>query len=223
MPHRWFAGTGAVPFAGALGEDAVRAILAGLPPMPLDRPGIRLHGVPDLAPFLVATGEVGRFATSVLGGDCSPVRAVLLDKSPVANWSLPWHQDRTIVVSRRVEVGGFGPWTIKHGLLHVEPPVDVLSRMVTLRIHLDPVPETNAPLLVAPGSHRLGRIPEKDIAAVVRRCGTLTCLASPGDIWLYATPILHASAAAAELMHRRVLQVDYAVGRLPGGLTWLGI
>ena len=30
--------------------------------------------------------------------------------------------------------------------------------MVTLRVHLDPVPATNAPLLIAPGSHKLGRI-----------------------------------------------------------------
>ena len=69
-------------------------------------------------------------------------------------------QDRTIVVTRRVEVEGFGPWTVKSGLLHVAPPFDQLAGMVTLRVHLDPVPETNAPLLIAPGSHRLGQIPE---------------------------------------------------------------
>ena len=32
---------------------------------------------------------------------------------------------------------------------------------VTLRVHFDPVPETNAPLLIAPGSHRLGQIPAR--------------------------------------------------------------
>jgi len=45
----------------------------------------------------------------------------------------------------------------------------------------------------------------------------------PGDVWLYATPILHASDAAVEPLHRRVLQVDYAADWLPGGLEWLGI
>jgi hypothetical protein len=49
------------------------------------------------------------------------------------------------------------------------------------------------------------------------------CLAEAGDAWLYATPILHASDAAVEPKHRRVLQVDYAVGQLPSGLQWLGI
>jgi len=47
-------------------------------------------------------------------------------------------------------------------------------------------------------------------------------LADAGDIWLYATPILHGSKAALESAQRRVLQVDFAVGELPGGLTWLG-
>ena len=96
----------------------------------------------------------------VLGEAARPVRAILFDKTPSTNWGLPWHQDRTIVVTRRVEVEGFGPWTVKRGLLHVAPPFDLLAGMVTLRIHLDPVPETNAPLLIAPGSHRLEQIPE---------------------------------------------------------------
>lgn len=58
---------------------------------------------------------------------------------------------------------------------------------------------------------------------VVASCGTAACLAEPGDVWLYATPILHASEAAKAPLRRRVLQVDYAVDDLPGGLEWLGI
>jgi hypothetical protein len=29
--------------------------------------------------------------------------------------------------------------------------------------------------------------------------------------------------AAAAPLHRRILQIDYAVGQLPGGLEWLGV
>lgn len=95
--------------------------------------------------------------------------------------------------------------------------------MVTIRIHLDAVPADNAPLLIAPGSHRLGRVPEAAIAEAVRRCGTATCLADAGDIWVYSTPILHASAASTATAHRRVLQVDYTTAALPAGLEWLGL
>jgi len=94
---------------------------------------------------------------------------------------------------------------------------------MTIRIHLDAVPTTNAPLLIAPGSHRLGRVPESQIELAVGRHGVRACLAHAGDIWVYSTPILHASDAAIEPLRRRVLQVDYAAEELPGGVEWLGI
>jgi Phytanoyl-CoA dioxygenase (PhyH) len=214
---------GAELFGGAVSACDLRDIkdaVAGLPP---DQAGIRLHGLAALQPFLTTLGPVGALAASVLGPACLPVRAILFDKTPITNWSLPWHQDRTIAVAERIEADGFGPWTVKNGWFHVAPPFDLLAGMVTLRIHLDPVPATNAPLLIAPGSHCLGRIAETEVPHVVRRCGTHACLADAGDIWLYATPILHASGAALEPTHRRVLQVDFAVGDLPGGLKWLGV
>lgn len=53
--------------------------------------------------------------------------------------------------------------------------------------------------------------------------GEALCLAEQGDIWLYATPILHASDAAKVPQRRRVLQVDFAAYELPNGLRWLGV
>jgi hypothetical protein len=47
--------------------------------------------------------------------------------------------------------------------------------------------------------------------------GVRACLAWPGDVWVSSTPILHESEAASVPGRRRVLQVDYAVGELPGG------
>jgi ectoine hydroxylase-related dioxygenase (phytanoyl-CoA dioxygenase family) len=190
---------------------------------PAGRAGVRLFGVAALRPFLEPTGPVGAIAASVMGQGCRPVRAILFDKTPGANWALAWHQDRVIAVAERVDVDGFGPWTRKHGALHVAPPFELLARMITLRLHLDDVPSTNAPLLVAAGSHRLGRIADADVGAVVRRCGVVTCTALAGDVWLYATPVLHSSEAATDASHRRVLQVDYAMDELPGGLQWLGL
>lgn len=93
--------------------------------------------------------------------------------------------------------------------------------MATLRIHLDDVPADSAPLLIAPGSHRLGLVPEREIDAAVARHGTYACLAQRGDVWAYATPILHASAASTGA-HRRVLQVDFAARPLDAPLAWLG-
>lgn len=63
------------------------------------------------------------------------------------------------------------------------PPFELLGGMLTLRVHLDPVPETNAPLLATPGSRRFGRIKEADVPEVVSKCGVAMCLARAGDVW----------------------------------------
>ncbi len=200
--------------------DDLRAIIARFP---ASQAGIRICAADDLALFLAPEGPIGSLAAAKLGPATRPVRAILFDKTAATNWSLAWHQDRTICVRTRVDTPGFGPWTMKAGMPHVAPPPTLLARMLTLRVHLDDTLAGNAPLLVAPGSHRCGLVPESKIEDVVRRCGTLACTADAGDVWLYATPILHASEAATRPTHRRVLQVDYAAEESPGGLEWLGV
>lgn len=226
------AGAGCAPAPGldwqndgaAFYPDAALSILPHLDALAASYPerhaGIRLHGHPALAAVLPS---LTRIAGHYIGPEARPVRAILFDKSPGTNWSLGWHQDRTIVVRERREVPGFGPWGRKAGLIHVEPPFAIIERMTTLRVHIDDVPANNAPLLIAPGSHRLGRIAEPEIPAAVERLGILACLAQRGDVWAYATPILHASAASVGHAQRRVLQVDFAAQMLPGNLEWLGV
>jgi hypothetical protein len=210
-----------------LAKEALRACLAelerALGGLPRTEAGLRIYGLGQLRPLLEIRGPIGSIAASVLGDHVQPVRAILFNKSPESNWSLTWHQDRTICVKERRDAPGFGPWAIKAGMQHVEPPFGLLERMVTLRVHLDDVPATNGPLLIAPGSHSLGRISVGEIDQIVRRCGTRACLAEAGDAWLYATPILHASDAPSNPASRRVLQVDYAAEALPHGLEWQGV
>jgi hypothetical protein len=221
-PTLSFAGDGAERYEGVVSTAlaSIRNALAHLPPV---HAGLRIAGIAALQRFLSPDGTIGAVAARSLGPGCRAVRAILFDKTAAMNWSLAWHQDRTISVLQRLDVDGFGHWTIKRGMHHVEPPFDVLARMVTLRVHLDDVSGTNAPLLIAPGSHLFGRVPVNEIEAVVRACGKRACIAMAGDIWLYATAILHASAIAARPSHRRVLQVDYSADELPGGLEWLGV
>ena len=174
-----------------------------------------------ISDLLDVGGPVGSIVTETAGRVAFPVRAILFDKSSEANWSLGWHQDRTICVVERIEVEGFGPWTLKQGQPHAQPPQSLLERMVTVRIHLDDVPADNGPLLVIRGSHRLGRLTEDRIAKLVADSDVTTHLARRGDIWVYRTPIVHASASAGNgHPARRVLQLDYSSDSLPGGLRW---
>ena len=217
-----FSSDGALLLKGAL-QPCMEALEAAVENLPTDEAGLRIHGIPALNQIIAATGCIGMAARSILGKATRPVRAILFNKSATTNWALGWHQDRTICVKARHNVPGFGPWTIKRGMHHVAPPVELLTRMVTARAHLDDVPETNAPLIIAPGSHVLGRIAVGDVAATVSACGARPCLAVAGDLWLYSTPILHASKVASAPNSRRVLQVDYAAEDMPGGLEWLGV
>lgn len=157
---------GAVLLPGAA-TGVLPEIEAALAEVPADRAGVRLSGLAGLRNLLAPTGAIGTLAAKVLGPTTQPVRALLFDKSAATNWALGWHQDRTIVVRERREVPGFGPWTVKQGLQHVAPPFALLETMVTLRVHIDPVPGDNAPLLVARGSHQRGRIAEGIVEAVV--------------------------------------------------------
>ena len=159
----------------------------------------------------------------MLGIGAQPVRAVLFDKTADRNWTLGWHQDRTLVVRERSEVEGFGPWSRKDGALHVAPPIGLLQRMATFRIHLDTCGSDNAPLKAAVGSHTCGYVPADQAAVEAERYPIAECVAEAGDVWAYSTPILHASARAASPTRRRVLQVDYAAFSLPDGLLWRGV
>jgi hypothetical protein len=95
-----------------------------------------------------------------------------------------------------------------------------MAGMLTMRIHIDPVQPGNSPLKILCGSHRRGRLQEADIASLAQTLPVGTCLAAPGDIWVYSRPITHASDQQAEAGRRRVLQVDYADFALPGELGW---
>ena len=210
---------GAQLFPAAFGPAEVAALVASLS-LPTDRPGARLAAASGLAERL---GPADAIARALLGSAARAVGAKLFDKSPARNWSLGWHQDRTIPVRERREVPGFGQWTVKAGIPHCVPPFPYLERSLTLRVHLDPAREDNAPLLVAPGSHRLGPVAEAGIAEAVERLGTRACLAEAGDVWACRTPILHASERARSANRRRVLQLLYSSDPLPAGLEWLGL
>ena len=183
-------------------------------------PGRRIKSLTGLESVLGRHGPVGRIATSNLGPKSRPVRVVAFDKTDGANWSLGWHQDRTICVKRRVDLPGLGPWTVKQGMNHVEPPFQFLARMLTVRVHIDAVDTRNAPLRIALGSHANGLIPESEIPLIVQQSEIRDCLADAADVWAYRTPILHASDRASSGRRRRVLQVDYSGDSLPDGLSW---
>lgn len=149
-----------------------------------------------------------------------PVRAIYFDKSAEANWLVSWHQDLTLALRARAEVPGFGPWSTKEGIPHVQPPVELLQKMLTIRLHLDDANEANGALRVLPGSHGLGRLSADRIRELREEGSEHLCAVSAGDALLMRPLLLHASSRSASPRHRRVLHIEYAAFPLPLELQW---
>jgi len=156
----------------------------------------------------------------LLGPSAFVARSIFFDKTPDANWKVAWHQDLTIAVRKKVEVDGYTAWSVKEGIVHVQPPVSVLEEMVTVRLHLDDCGPENGPLQVIPKSHNTGRLTGEQISTWRAQGKPLACVVPRGGALLMRPLLLHASSPATAPMHRRVVHLEFACDPLPGGLEW---
>jgi hypothetical protein len=149
----------------------------------------------------------------ILGPDAGVVRGLYFDKPPGHSWALPWHRDLNIAVKEHQPSNVFLKPTTKAGVPHVEAATELLSRMLTLRIHLDAMTANNGPLRVIPGSHRLDSPAREE--QVVLNCDA-------GDVLLMRPLLLHASGHSAENAgHRRIVHLECAPSpELPDRYEW---
>lgn len=169
---------------------------------------------------LAGEGMPARLARQVLGPASRVRKATLFDKTPAANWKVPWHQDLTIAVAERREIEGFRAWSRKEGVHHVQPPADILAATLAVRVHLDDAGADNGALRVVPGSHLFGRLEDEEVNRLRAELGERTCEVAAGDVHLFFPLLLHASSASTRAGHRRVLHLEYSAADLPDGLQW---
>lgn len=184
-----------------------------------------VYGVRNLLEICPAVQELARWpkirrwVTPVLGEQAFAVRAIFFDKVAGSNWSLFWHQDNVISVAERVDVPGFVGWSNKAGVWQVQPPSEVLARMIAVRVHLDDCGPENGPLRVLPGSHRFGWLDDQ-LDAWKERVPDVVCTVGRGGVVTMCPLVLHASAKAEAVRHRRVIHIEYASDALPEPLEW---
>lgn len=169
---------------------------------------------------LATLRSITDLAAAYLPGKPQITRAILFDKNSDANWTVAWHQDVTIAVPERCNMPGFGPWSVKAGVVHVQPPAAILERMITLRIALDDCDTANGPLLVLPGTHNRGFLNETTIEALRTGTSAVASTCASGDVVVMRPLLLHASAPASLPRRRRVLHLEFAGEDLPGELEW---
>ncbi len=188
----------------------------------------RAFGIRRLLELVPAVRELADSAVlralidPVLGNRARVVRGLFFDKTPVANWKVPWHQDTMIAVRARLEVTGFSAWSVKAGVVHVQPPIEVLASILAVRLHLDDTDEMNGALRVIPGSHQHGLLSDEAIQQWKEPQQAVTCVVPRGGALLMRPLLLHASSVAAQPSHRRVLHLEYSAMDLPEGLEWYG-
>jgi ectoine hydroxylase-related dioxygenase (phytanoyl-CoA dioxygenase family) len=164
--------------------------------------------------------RLGAYLWSVVGRDLVAVKATLFDRETESNWRVRWHQDRSIAVKERLDVAGYGHWKLKAGWLHVEPPAEVLAQMLVVRVHLDPCGTDNGPTRVVPGSHRLGKLTDRDLAGVVADGPAVEVHVPQGAMLLMRPLLVHASMSPAAPEHRRVLHLEFAPPESISPLQW---
>jgi ectoine hydroxylase-related dioxygenase (phytanoyl-CoA dioxygenase family) len=181
-------------------------------------PERNLLSVPSVQAIAISR-PVREIMETVLGPECFAVGGIFFNKTRSSNWKVVWHQDLTIAVRERNDVNEFGPWTMKAGVLHVQPPPEVMSGILAIRLHLDESGIDNGPLRVIAGSHREGRLSAERIGSWNKE-KPVTCAVPKGGALVMRPLLLHASSACAILKSRRVIHLEFAASELAPGLDW---
>lgn len=117
-------------------------------------------------------------ARQFVGEGAAPFRATLFDKSPDANWMVPWHQDTALPMRDQFAGKEWGPWSKKAGVLYAHAPAWALEQVIALRVSLDDSSKENGPLRILPDTHRLGVLTDAEINVLARERKAQDCIAS---------------------------------------------
>ena len=189
-----------------------------------DRGGVyAIRNVTEVVPEVRALHQhpgISQLVAPILGAEAMLVRGLMFDKSPESNWGIFWHQDLSIAVRQREAIPDFGPWSIKAGIQHVQPPPHILQNMLTVRLSLDDCLETNGALRVLPGSHQSSRLNMLESEMLQQNTPPETCCVKSGGAVIMRPLLLHSSHRATDIARRRVIHLEFAAEPLPEPLKW---
>jgi ectoine hydroxylase-related dioxygenase (phytanoyl-CoA dioxygenase family) len=191
-------------------SSEVESLLRNYPDDANGRAGIR-HALSDPNIFRLAHDpRLIEMARAVLGSTTFPFRATFFSKTPKINWLVAWHQDRTLPIQEKREVPGWGPWSVKAGVVHAGAPASALENVLALRIHLDDCLKMNGPLRVLPKTHNLGLLSDQAIRDLAIELLPVDCLVPRGGVLAMRPLLIHSSSKSQVEIPRRVLHIEYA-------------
>lgn len=167
---------------------------------------------------LIFNSHLQTIIQQVFGHNYFVVKSIYFDKPETSNWYVSYHQDLTISVDKKVELENFGPWTTKQHQYAVQPPIDILENMFTIRIHLDDTDENNGALRVIPKSHSK-KIYRPETIDWTTEVETI-CNVRKGGVMIMKPLILHSSSRTTNNKKRRVIHIEFSNQELPTELKW---
>jgi Phytanoyl-CoA dioxygenase (PhyH) len=197
---------------GVVPETDIARVIRDLAenPLPRSRAGSR-HAMRHPSIAKLARGPyLAGLAEEILGGGAIPFRATLFDKSPRSNWLVAWHQDKALPLRKRQEAVGWGPWSVKEGVIYAHAPASVLGQVLALRLHLDGSTLENGPLRVLPGTHAMEALDDDAIHQLAAGSTVVDCVVPRGGVLAMRPLIVHSSSKSRDEHPRRVLHIEYA-------------
>lgn len=176
-----------------------------------------LKDVPAIVP-LIFNGQLKQLIGQLFGPEYFIVKSIYFDKPETSNWYVAYHQDLTISVDKKMELAGFGPWTVKQNQFAVQPPLGILQDNITLRAHLDDTTKDNGALKVLAGSQAKGISRPQDIDWPAET--ETICEVPAGGVMIMKPLIMHSSARTTDNRRRRVVHIELSRSQLPPGLSW---
>ncbi|MBV6880035.1 phytanoyl-CoA dioxygenase family protein [Epilithonimonas ginsengisoli] len=176
-----------------------------------------LKEVPESHQFIF-NDNVNKIINEIFGNDYFVVKSIYFDKPEKSNWYVSYHQDLTISVDKKLDLEGFGPWTTKQNQFAVQPPIDYLKNIFTIRIHLDDTDENNGALKVVPNSHSKEIYRPETIDWNVET--EEICSVNKGGIMIMKPLILHGSNRTTNYQKRRVIHIEFSNMELPEEINW---
>ncbi|SHF14334.1 phytanoyl-CoA dioxygenase family protein [Chryseobacterium takakiae] len=167
---------------------------------------------------LVFNENIKDIITEIFGEKYIVVKSIYFDKPEKSNWYVAYHQDLTISVDKKADISGFGPWTTKQNQFAVQPPIEILENIFTIRIHLDATDEYNGALKVIPKSHAKGIYRPETIDWSVET--ETICNVEKGGIMIMKPLLLHGSNRTTNGKKRRVIHIEFSDKELPEKLKW---
>lgn len=167
---------------------------------------------------LLFTEKLKSVIQQMVGNNFFIVKSIYFDKPETSNWYVSYHQDLTISVDKKLELDNFGPWTTKQNQFAVQPPIEFLENITTIRIHLDDTDENNGALKVIPTSH-LKKIYRPETINWDKETET-TCTVKQGGLMLMKPLTLHSSGRTTNNEKRRVIHIEFSNKELPTELQW---